>query len=663
MKTIVALVVPSILAAAACGGTSSPAGPSSSHEVTGSGSAAHFYDVGTATPNCGFAANGPPTSFATTLGPSEIVAKYVCPTCQSGGGANSSDSASGSGALSHPVVQLIFWGSAWESSSTSPSATQVESAISTMLHSSYFDGLKQYGFQDIQLGQAIFNSDDPPNPYSFSDVENNVSQTIDNSDIYSGRTSSWIFLVVMPPNRTGPSNACGSHGDDTWFNWGQVNHDNVAWAAFSDLDSMTDEISHELVEAITDPDPHSGWVMDRVFAGGPNEDELGDACSNQQDFLDGVMVQSYWSNTDKACVIPYDPVDITEIRLQASWIGADLSTAVTNGEPAFPAAGKPSAYITPDGVPRIVYRGLDYHIHELRLQGSWLQADLSGAVSNGAPAFPAAGDPIPYVTPDGIPRVVYLGTDAHIHELHLQGSWIQADLSVIAAPATNAVGNPSPYVTPDGVPRVVYQGVDGHVHELRLQGGWVQADLSSIVTNNAPAAAAAGRPCPYVTPDGVPRVVYRGQDSDIHEIRLQGSWLQADLSAVVTNGAPAPAAGDPFAYVTPDRVPRIVYRGGDGHIHETRLQGSWLQTDLSAAISVGAPAPTAAGTPFAFVTPDGVPRVLYRGADEDVHELRLQGSWMQADLSQVASDAPTVPAVGDPFAYVTADGVYRVVYH
>jgi len=106
-----------------------------------------------------------------------------------------------------------------------------------------------------------------------------------------------------------------------------------------------------------------------------------------------------------------------------------------------------------------------------------------------------------------------------------------------------------------------------------------------------------------------------------------------------------------------------VYRGGDGHIHETRLQGSWLQADLSAAISVGAPAPTAAGTPFAYVTPDGVPRVLYRGADDDVHELRLQGSWMQADLSQVASDAPTVPAVGDPFAYVTADGVYRVLYH
>jgi hypothetical protein len=41
----------------------------------------------------------------------------------------------------------------------------------------------------------------------------------------------------------------------------------------------------------------------------------------------------------------------------------------------------------------------------------------------------------------------------------------------------------------------------------------------------------------------------------------------------------------------------------------------------------------AAGDPFAYVTPDGGARVLYVGADFDIHELRFQGSWLRADLS------------------------------
>jgi hypothetical protein len=74
--------------------------------------------------------------------------------------------------------------------------------------------------------------------------------------------------------------------------------------------------------------------------------------------------------------------------------------------PAFPVAGDPFAYITADGVPRVVYRGLDFHIHELRLEGSWIQADLT-AISN-APALPAAGDPFAYFTrDDNVPRIVY----------------------------------------------------------------------------------------------------------------------------------------------------------------------------------------------------------------------------------------------------------------
>jgi Fungal fucose-specific lectin len=358
---------------------------------------------------------------------------------------------------------------------------------------------------------------------------------------------------------------------------------------------------------------------------------------------------------------------IQELRLQNGWQEADLSSI--SSPSAFPAAGAPSAYVTPDNIPRVVYRGTDGHIHELRLQGGWQQADLS-AISNPA-AFPAACDPFAYVTPDQVPRVIYLGGDSHIHELRLQGGWQHADLSAIAAgnPVAPAAGALFAYVTPDKVPRVVYLATDNHIHELRLQGGWQHADLSALVTNSPPAFQAVGSPLAFVTPDGIPRVDYLGADNHIHELRLQGGWQQADLSAISTPPASA-AAGNPFAYVTPDNVPRVVYQGTDNHIHELRLQAGWQHADLSALVTDSPPAFAAASAPFAYVTPDQIPRVAYRGTDGHIHELRLQGSWQQADLSAISN--PAAPAAANPaapvssgsslFAYVTTDGIPRVVY-
>jgi hypothetical protein len=354
--------------------------------------------------------------------------------------------------------------------------------------------------------------------------------------------------------------------------------------------------------------------------------------------------------------------DIIEFRLQGGWIQADLSNFTIDGAPT-PVAGDLFPYVTRDGVPRIVYRGTDSHIHELRLQGGWIQADLSQLVTNGTPV-PAAGDPFPYVTPEGIPRIVYRGTDFHIHELRLQGAWLQADLSNIVVngppiPAGQFDGDPFAYVTLDGVARVLYQGQDAHIHEFRLQGAWLQADLSALSGNPPPPAD--GHVFAYVTVDGIPRVIYRGVEEDIHELRLQGSWLHTDLTQLVNNIPLAPLAiGAPFGYVTPDGTARVVYIGNDFHVHELHLQGGWIPADLSALTADQTPGE---GNVFAYVTPDGVPRVLYRGDDSNIHELRLQGSWIGADLSNFLLDPPAILAGGNPRAYVSpGDQIPRLVF-
>jgi hypothetical protein len=84
---------------------------------------------------------------------------------------------------------------------------------------------------------------------------------------------------------------------------GYSNQAHIAWVTNNGtLSSVTTIFSHELVESVTDPEGtavtgvpgtcnQSGWC------------EIGDIC-NATGMVNGVVVQSYWSDEDQACVIP-----------------------------------------------------------------------------------------------------------------------------------------------------------------------------------------------------------------------------------------------------------------------------------------------------------------------------------------------------------------------
>ena len=151
----------------------------------------------------------------------------------------------------------------------------------------------------------------------------------------------------------------------------------------------------------------------------------------------------------------------------------------------------------------------------------------------------------------------------------------------------DATGNSFAYVTRDSIPRVLYVGQNSRIHEFRHEAsGWFHADLSEL----SQAPGATGSPFAQVTPDSIPRVLYVGQDSGIHELRFEGSqWKHAPLLELSdTSGAPR-ATGSPFAQVTPDSIPRVLYVGQDGHIHELRLEGSgWKHADLTSISAANA---------------------------------------------------------------------------
>ncbi len=340
------------------------------------------------------------------------------------------------------------------------------------------------------------------------------------------------------------------------------------------------------------------------------------------------------------------------LRPGAPWSVGDLTALA--GAP--PAGGRPFGWsIELDGpTARVVYRGEDCHIHEVCSGPGmpWTHADL--AARTGAPA--AAGDPMGYSTKFDMQalRVVYRGTDNHIHELlcNLRTSWSHGDLTATTPNARLAAGDPMGYFTSFDGPaaRVVYRGIDGHIHELWYRPGtsWSHGDLSAL----AGAPPAAGDPMGYFTDFDGPaaRVVYRGIDGHIHELwyRPGTSWSHGDLSALA--GAP-PAAGDPMGYFTDFDGPaaRVVYRGIDGHIHELwyRPGTSWSHGDLSAL----AGAPPAAGDPMGYRTDVVGPAacVVYRGLDGHIHELsyRPGASWSTDQLTPELPGQDEIPQLRD----------------
>jgi hypothetical protein len=338
--------------------------------------------------------------------------------------------------------------------------------------------------------------------------------------------------------------------------------------------------------------------------------------------------------------------DIHEIRNQGegnqggAWMpDADLSLLLNNYSGDFQGQAWAVGYVTPDRVPRVVFVGLDGWIYEFRLQSNgWSVANLSQVAGlvpppGWNPFFQTASLPWPYVTPDEVARVVYLATDAHIHELRLTTSdphatWLDADLTALAIAggwnAPEASGGPFGYVSGDKIARVIYYDNSQNIQELRLESsGWINANLFQLA--NAPPTQGL-YPTAYVTPDAIGRVLYVGSDSHAHELMLasnQSPWVHTDL----TQSAAAKVDADTtmIGYCGGDGVPRVVYFGTDNHLHQFSYENGWADEDVFQNVVNESPAFMAAtgyggSTPNVFAW-NGIWQILYTGADQHVHLL------------------------------------------
>ncbi|MEA2821175.1 MAG: hypothetical protein QOJ86_3179 [Bradyrhizobium sp.] len=199
-------------------------------------------------------------------------------------------------------VYLIFWGSAWASNPT-PTAAQVTDAINRIVSGGYLTGLSQYrGIgQGYVLGSTTVTSSNPPSGFTDANVSTFIKGLISAGTIPDLDADNQTLYVVYMPKGISASNS-GFIGEHTYYTNSGGRRVHFGWITNNGtLSSVSIISSHEIVEAMTDPEG-SAILGDPGTCAQGGWCEIGDVCGSSGT-VNGASVQSYWSQTDKACKI------------------------------------------------------------------------------------------------------------------------------------------------------------------------------------------------------------------------------------------------------------------------------------------------------------------------------------------------------------------------
>jgi hypothetical protein len=346
---------------------------------------------------------------------------------------------------------------------------------------------------------------------------------------------------------------------------------------------------------------------------------------------------SGFERPDKASVIAYTAGSPLHVKVLAkgSPTTPDWTLKDLGGTPR-PGTDVPS-YVRGDGVDAVLYVGTNDHIFELRpgFNGTWISTDLTADAGGWGVAL--GGHIAAYVrsdnlgTGESITAVVYGSSDGNIRELRWSPGATHWTAGLLTPAGSPSGGSPVGYVRGETTNAVVYVDQAGHVQELTSwNGGWVRSDMTNYT--GAPAVASGAAAHVYSRSDGISVILFRDANQDIWELSMTptGAWYANNLMALF---GCQKASGDPYGYVRPDGISEIVYKGTDSHVREMNLDGTWYCNDLTAA--TGAPDVGAVG-PYPFVGSDQHSHVVFRSGDGHVRDLLLNVQWTSTDPTQVA---------------------------
>lgn len=220
--------------------------------------------------------------------------------------------------LKQAQMVIIFWGSGWKTSTVGEE--EVRGATQSVLEGPYLDALGQYGVERGSLvGSVRVENENVRENFTTADVEKLLQREIAQGAIANpSKNSNLLYVVVVSEGSRTKEKAEGMHSYFDYFNGGSLrpraSRAHFAWVlGIDDLGSLMMRLTHEVVEAVSDPNG-DGWKVKGGVNGLEYREgwvELSDAClvadlfqAGPEERASGVRVGSYWSQRDQACVVP-----------------------------------------------------------------------------------------------------------------------------------------------------------------------------------------------------------------------------------------------------------------------------------------------------------------------------------------------------------------------
>jgi len=280
----------------------------------------------------------------------------------------------GNGALIPNVkVVALYWGTT--NNGQYKYKDQLHQYYDAVTNSAYFDWLSEYDSGSYMIGRGGFAAEyaDAAAPAKATIDETNDLQPWINKLIDGGKIpapdANTLYFVHLPGSSQVSSGAGGTTCSDNcaYHYFYMKGSAEVRYAVIPDqnsgacstnqacpiqlpaLDRLTIVASHELVEAVTDPNG-MGWIDDNQQCG-----EIGDICVGQPGKAAGYTVQLEWSNKNGKC-IDHDPNVVFNdfsLALQPASVSVAAGASATAMVQAMPTAGSQvqAVALTVDGLP------------------------------------------------------------------------------------------------------------------------------------------------------------------------------------------------------------------------------------------------------------------------------------------------------------------------
>jgi len=208
-----------------------------------------------------------------------------------------------------PNVALVFWGTGW-TNNPAPSITAVHDAAQAILTGPFLRPLGNYraGMTTGSIyASYTISSTSPPSNFTNNDVQSMLVANINNGTL--PRPTIAPDLLYMVFTQTGSSDpAEGASGEHFVSQDNQSNKFHYGWTINDgNLDTISKVYSHELVEAMTDPEINAIQVP----INNTNAEIADNTAQGFRARLNGYMVQSYWLQSRQVFLVPTGTQDLT----------------------------------------------------------------------------------------------------------------------------------------------------------------------------------------------------------------------------------------------------------------------------------------------------------------------------------------------------------------